>query len=58
MRLAVEMAAHEEQERAVMAGELEDLEAQWREAEEIAAIADGLTLPPAVLAQLERLRLR
>lgn len=58
MRLAVEMAAHEEQERAVMAGELEDLEAQWREAEEIASIADGLTLPRVVLAQLERLRLR
>ena len=58
MRLAVEMAAHEEQERAVLAGELTDLEAQWKEAESIAAIADGLTFSPALLARLDHLRLR
>jgi hypothetical protein len=58
IRLAVEMAAHEEQERRAMEGELRQLEDQWREAEEIAAIADALTLPPAILRQLERLRVR
>lgn len=58
IRLAVEMAAHEEQERELMAGELEHLEAQWKEAEEVAAISDELTLPPTVLERLERLRLR
>ncbi len=58
IRLAVEMAAHEDQERLLIAGELDDLTTQWKEAEEIAAISDDLTLPPAVLAQLDRLRLR
>ncbi len=58
VRLAVEMAAHEEQERALLAGELAGLEQQWKDAEEIAAIADSLTLPSSVVAGLERLRLR
>lgn len=58
VRLAAEMAAHEEQERLLMQGELDSLEDQWREAEEVAAIADELTLPPAILRQLERLRVR
>lgn len=58
IRLAVEMAAHEDQERQVMAGELEELTSQWKEAEEIAAISDDLTLPPALLERLDRLRLR
>jgi hypothetical protein len=40
--LALEMALHEESERAALAGELSGLEAAWREAEEIAAIADSL----------------
>ena len=43
-RLALEMALHEEQERRAMEGELLTLEAAWREAEEIAAIADGLAI--------------
>ncbi|HEX8450819.1 MAG TPA: hypothetical protein VF647_01915 [Longimicrobium sp.] len=43
-RLALEMALHEEQERRAMEGELRTLEAAWREAEEIAAIADGLAI--------------
>lgn len=46
LRLAVEMSLHEEQERRVLEGELWILEQAWREAEEIAAIADRL-LPPA-----------
>jgi hypothetical protein len=44
-RLALEMAAHEEAERRAMEGELAALEAAWREAEEIAAIADSLLIP-------------
>ena len=52
------MAAHEEQERQLIQGDLATLEEQWREAEEIAAIADSLTLPPGILRQLERLRVR
>ena len=54
-RIALEMAAHEEQERLAAAGELTELEASWREAEEVAAIADSLTLPERVLTRLERL---
>lgn len=40
--LAFEMALNEENERRAMEGELAALEAAWREAEEIAAIADRL----------------
>jgi hypothetical protein len=40
--LALEMALHDEQERQAMEGELAGLQAAWREAEEIAAIADAL----------------
>jgi hypothetical protein len=56
VRLALEMAAHEEQERRAMEGELAALEAAWREAEEIAAIADDLVLPPAVGERLDALK--
>lgn len=45
-RLALEMAAHEETERRALEGELEDLAAAWRDAAEIADIADAL-LPGA-----------
>jgi hypothetical protein len=44
-RLALEMAAHEESERRAFEGELAALEAAWREAEEVAAIADRLLTP-------------
>lgn len=44
-RLALEMALHEEHERRALEGELWLLERAWREAEEIAAIADNLLLP-------------
>ena len=40
--LALEMALHEEQERRALEGELALLESAWREAEEIAGIADRL----------------
>lgn len=56
VRLALEMAAHEEVERAVLAGELAALEAQWRVAEEEAVISDNLLLPLHVLDKLEALR--
>ncbi len=58
MRLAFEMAAHEESERAAIEGELAQLEADWREAEEIAAIADNLFLPAAVTEFIEKHRSR
>jgi hypothetical protein len=45
--LALEMALHDEQERRVLQGELSGLEAAWRQAEEIAEIADALPdVPP------------
>ncbi len=43
--LAMEMALFEDEERRALEGELERLEAAWREAEELAAISDDL-LPP------------
>ncbi len=55
-RLALEMAAHEESERRAMEGELAALEAAWREAEEIAAIADALLIPRDVDEWMERSR--
>ena len=48
LRLALEMAAHEETERRAMSGELALLAAAWREAEEIAAISDQLLVPSEV----------
>jgi hypothetical protein len=45
--LALEMALHEDSERRAMEGELSALEAMWREAEQIAAIADALPDIPA-----------
>ncbi|WP_420438204.1 hypothetical protein [Candidatus Palauibacter sp.] len=48
MRLAVEMATQEETEREALEGELKELEARWREAEEIAHIADNLFVPESV----------
>ena len=55
-RLALEMASHEESERRAMEGELALLEAAWKQAEEIAKIADNLLVPPSVDEFLERNR--
>jgi hypothetical protein len=55
-RLALEMALHEEAERRAIQGELALLEAAWREAEEIAGIADKLLVPAEVDAQLAALK--
>ncbi len=50
-RLALEMAVHEESERRAMEGELAVLESAWRNAEEIAAIADDELTPPKLYEQ-------
>ncbi len=55
-RLALEMALHAEAERRALEGELALLERAWREAEEIASIADDLTTPAPVTNALARLK--
>ncbi|MXW18750.1 MAG: hypothetical protein F4139_12650 [Gemmatimonadetes bacterium] len=55
-RLAFEMALHEEEERRALEGELWRLEQAWREAEEIAAIADDLLLPEGTSGFVDRHR--
>ena len=50
-RLALEMAVHEEHERRALEGELATLEAAWRDAEEIAQIADDDLTPPKLYEQ-------
>lgn len=56
IRLAVEMALHEESERRAMDGELDALERAWRDAEQIAKIADDMFVPADIAQELERLR--
>jgi hypothetical protein len=48
------MALHEDDERRWLEGELDDLADRWREAEEVAAIADRLLLPGWVEARIGR----
>lgn len=57
-RLAVEMAVNEENERRALEGELALLELEWKEAEEIAGIADRLGMPESVEQQFEELKRR
>ena len=45
-RIALEIAVNEDAERSAMQGELAALEAAWRDAEEIAAIADEMFVTP------------
>lgn len=54
VRLALEMASHEEQERRALEGELALLEAAWREAEEVAKIADDMFAPETELDAIKR----
>lgn len=57
VRLALEMATHEESERRALEGELSLLETAWREAEEIAAISDDMFVTDGTrdrLADLKR----
>lgn len=56
MLLALEMAAHEETEREAMHGELARLEDEWRDAEEIAAIADNMFMPDNVQKWIDERR--
>jgi hypothetical protein len=56
LRLALEMASHEESERRAMEGELYLLEDAWREAEEIAAISDDMFLPTGVTESLAEIK--
>jgi uncharacterized membrane protein YgdD (TMEM256/DUF423 family) len=56
LSLALEMALHEEQERRALEGELAELEAAWRDAEEIGAIADSLLMPEWVEEAIRRMR--
>jgi hypothetical protein len=56
VKLALEMAAHEEQERRALEGELAILEAAWREAEEVARIADDLLLPERAESRFDELK--
>ena len=56
VRLALEMAAHEDAERRALDGELAELEQAWRDAEEIAGIADEMLLSPEVERRLREMR--
>lgn len=56
LRLALEMALHEADERRALDGELQALENRWREAEEVAAIADSMFYPDALDERLHSLR--
>lgn len=55
-RLALEMAVNEEHEREALEGELALLEVAWKDAEEIAAIADKLIASDDVTLMFARLR--
>ena len=56
LRLALEMAANEENERNALLGELELLKEEWRAAEEIAAISDKLLVSREVQQNLQDLK--
>ena len=56
VRLALEMASHEETERRALEGELALLEDAWQEAEEIAAISDDLFVSGDTHARLADLK--
>ena len=58
IRLALEIAANEASERAAAEGEVQLLEQAWRDAEEVAAISDGLLLPQGVTEAFQRLKER
>jgi len=56
LRLALEMASHEESERRALEGELYLLEEAWKEAEEIAAISDDMFLPEDISRRLDEMK--
>ena len=55
-RLALEMSLQEDGERRALNGELAALERAWRDAEQIAAIADSLLVPGDVLERVAGLQ--
>ena len=57
VRLALEMAIHEDEERRLLAGELSVLTWMWRREESLAAIADGLGIPEWLEQELLRRKL-
>lgn len=56
LRLALEMAVHEEAELNAAEGELSWLESAWREAESTAVILDNLTIPDRIHLQFEAMK--
>jgi hypothetical protein len=56
VRLALEMAAHEDSERRAMEGELTLLALAWREAAEIAALADNLLVPNSIEKRIDEIK--
>jgi hypothetical protein len=56
IQLALEMVVNEETERRALGGELSLLEREWREAEELAVIADDLLLPEGIRERIRRLK--
>jgi hypothetical protein len=56
VRLAFEMATHEESEWRALQGELALLEAAWRQAEEIASIADDMFVSDATRERLAQMK--
>jgi hypothetical protein len=58
LRLGLEMAANEDQERVALEGELALLEEAWKEAEALAAIADDLSISDSVRERLKSFRER
>lgn len=56
VRLALEMALHEEEERRALSGELSVLEWAWRYEERLAGIADRLGIPEEIERRLGELR--
>jgi hypothetical protein len=58
VRLALEMASHEQQERQALEGELALLQEAWRQAEEVAKIADEMFLPEGTAEKLDELKKR
>lgn len=56
IRLAFEMATHETSERRALEGELALLEEEWKQAEEVAAIADEMFVSDETRLRLTKLR--
>ncbi len=58
IRLAIEMAVNEQTERHAFEGDMWLLEHAWKQAEEIASIADDLTSPAEINFKLLDLQRR